>query len=61
MPKYAPISAVQSWYDAFLEWDKEDWEVDRIVVRADKVWLPELYVENRYKRFSLLVINWDFI
>ena len=49
-----PIFAVQGWYDAFLQWDEEYWELDRIVVTSNKVWLPELYVENRYNSFALI-------
>ena len=38
----------QEWYDEFLTWDPaEHGGVNYTVVRADDIWLPDIYIQNR--------------
>ena len=39
---------IQSWTDEYLRWNKSLYDVETMVVDANKVWLPDLIVRNRF-------------
>lgn len=44
------IWLIQEWYDEYLTWDPEaHGGVNYTVVRADDIWLPDIYIQNSVK------------
>lgn len=43
----------QTWHDAYLKWNKEDYDgLDVIHIPSSLVWRPDLVLYNKYARTS---------
>jgi len=56
-----------AWFDPRLEWNKSEYSLDYINLKATQVWLPDLYVINSadsngfvpVTSFNLVQVNYD--
>lgn len=50
---------IASWYDTRLAWDNSSYPIDSVVVNANHLWLPDLYVINSADSNGFLTVG-DF-
>ncbi|KAK6187534.1 hypothetical protein SNE40_005536 [Patella caerulea] len=57
----ASIYIVLTWKDEFLVWNKTDYEeIDRILIPAKRVWVPDLYFSNSLSVQSGILTPGDY-
>lgn len=48
----------QSWYDAYLKWDKDKYDgLDSIRIPSNLVWRPDIVLYNKWVRPERIILN----
>lgn len=48
----------QSWYDAYLKWDKDKYDgLDSIRIPSNLVWRPDIVLYNKWVRLERIGLN----